>query len=221
MAIFTNEYPPNVYGGAGVHVEYLSRALARKIAVEVRSFGEQRVNEGNLTVSRDMITGNAAAVGGGIATSTGSLTVTSSTISGNSAGNGGGIAAGGIGITGPVGPVTITGSTISGNSGYSGGGGLFDFGGPVTIAGDEAAGVDAVEGTLPRRPGDRLAASYVNFYLGNSRIVHPLLDPTRDEEAAAILAATFPEHEIVGVPAREILLGGGNIHCITQQVPAV
>ena len=80
-------------------------------------------------------------------------------------------------------------------------------------------GVDAGEGTQPRRAGDRLAASYVNFYLGNSRIVYPLLDPRHDEEAAAILRRVFPEREVVGVPAREILLGGGNIHCITQQVP--
>ena len=48
--LFTNEYPPNVYGGAGVHVEYLSRALAKRIAVEVRCFGEQRSDEPNLTV---------------------------------------------------------------------------------------------------------------------------------------------------------------------------
>jgi agmatine deiminase len=92
--------------------------------------------------------------------------------------------------------------------------------GPVTIAEDEAAGVDAVQGTLPRRPGDRLAASYVNFYLGNSRIVMPLLDERFDEEAAEVLRGVFPDREVVGMPAREILLGGGNIHCITQQVPA-
>ncbi len=92
--------------------------------------------------------------------------------------------------------------------------------GPVTIAADEAAGVDAVEGTLPRRPGDRLAASYVNFYVANSRVVMPLLDERHDEEAAEILRAQFPGREVVGVPAREILLGGGNVHCITQQVPA-
>jgi alpha-maltose-1-phosphate synthase len=48
--LFTNEYPPNVYGGAGVHVEYLSRALARRIAVEVRCFGDQRIDGANLTV---------------------------------------------------------------------------------------------------------------------------------------------------------------------------
>ncbi|HEX3736683.1 MAG TPA: agmatine deiminase [Solirubrobacterales bacterium] len=92
--------------------------------------------------------------------------------------------------------------------------------GPLTISAAEAAGVETAAGTLPRRAGDRMAASYVNFYLGNSRVVHPLLDPDRDAEAGAILAATFPEREVVGVPAREILLGGGNIHCITQQVPA-
>jgi agmatine deiminase len=93
--------------------------------------------------------------------------------------------------------------------------------GPLQISAEEAQGVDAAEGTVPRRAGDRMAASYVNFYLGNSRIVYPLLDPGHDEEAAAILRRVFPEREAVGVAAREILLGGGNIHCITQQVPAV
>jgi starch synthase len=46
----TNEYPPNVYGGAGVHVDYLSRELAKLIEVEVRCFGDQRSAQGNLTV---------------------------------------------------------------------------------------------------------------------------------------------------------------------------
>jgi agmatine deiminase len=92
--------------------------------------------------------------------------------------------------------------------------------GPLQISAEEAAGVDAAEGTAPRSAGDRLAASYLNFYLGNERVVYPLLDPRHDEEAAAILRRTFPEREVVGVPAREILLGGGNVHCITQQVPA-
>jgi alpha-maltose-1-phosphate synthase len=54
IALFTNEYPPNVYGGAGVHVEYLSRELARlgggSHAVDVFSFGEQREEHGNLRV---------------------------------------------------------------------------------------------------------------------------------------------------------------------------
>jgi agmatine deiminase len=92
--------------------------------------------------------------------------------------------------------------------------------GPIVITEDEARGVDATPGTLPRRAGDRMAASYANFYLANSRIVFPLLDERYDDQAAEILGAAFPDREIVGVPAREIILGGGNIHCITQQVPA-
>ena len=48
--LLTNEYPPSVYGGAGVHVEFLSRELAQLIDVEVRCFGSQRVQDGRLTV---------------------------------------------------------------------------------------------------------------------------------------------------------------------------
>lgn len=47
VAIFTNEYPPHIYGGAGVHVEYLSRALARELPVDVRCFGDQDAPKGN------------------------------------------------------------------------------------------------------------------------------------------------------------------------------
>ncbi len=93
--------------------------------------------------------------------------------------------------------------------------------GPLTISAEEAKGVDPVLGTQPRRPGDRLAGSYVNFYLATKRIVYPLLDERYDDQAGEILHSCFPDRELVGVQAREILLGGGNIHCITQQVPAV
>ncbi len=92
--------------------------------------------------------------------------------------------------------------------------------GPVAITPEEAAGVRSVPGTLPRGAGDRMAASYVNFHLGTGRIVFPLLDEGLDGSAAEILRGCFPDRDVVGVPAREILLGGGNIHCITQQVPA-
>ena len=50
VALFTNEYPPNVYGGAGVHVEYLSQELAKLVPVEVRCFGDQDVQDPNLRV---------------------------------------------------------------------------------------------------------------------------------------------------------------------------
>ncbi|MEY3481086.1 MAG: glycogen synthase [Verrucomicrobiota bacterium] len=48
--LLTNEYPPHVYGGAGVHIEYLSRELARLMPVEVRCFGKQSLRGGDLTV---------------------------------------------------------------------------------------------------------------------------------------------------------------------------
>ncbi len=50
VALFTNEYPPHVYGGAGVHVEYLSRELATLVPVEVRCFGDQDIDQPNLRV---------------------------------------------------------------------------------------------------------------------------------------------------------------------------
>jgi alpha-maltose-1-phosphate synthase len=50
VGLFTREFPPHVYGGAGVHVEYLSRELARKVSVEVHCWGRQFSDEGNLHV---------------------------------------------------------------------------------------------------------------------------------------------------------------------------
>jgi agmatine deiminase len=92
--------------------------------------------------------------------------------------------------------------------------------GPLFRTKQEAQDVDAAEGAAPREAGERLAASYVNFYIGNSTVVMPLVDPKTDKAAAKIVKRLFPERRVIGVQAREILLGGGNIHCITQQVPA-
>jgi starch synthase len=50
VLFLTNEYPPHIYGGAGVHVGFLSHELAKSMPVEVRCFGDQRVEEGNLKV---------------------------------------------------------------------------------------------------------------------------------------------------------------------------
>jgi agmatine deiminase len=93
--------------------------------------------------------------------------------------------------------------------------------GPMVVSEEEAKGVDAVAGSRPRRAGDRLAASYVNFYPGTTRIVFPRLDDRFDDQAEQVLRSCFPDRAVVGIPAREVLLGGGNIHCITQQVPAL
>ncbi len=91
--------------------------------------------------------------------------------------------------------------------------------GPLRVSAAEARGVLSKQGTQPRVAGMRLAASYVNFYIANGGIVMPLLDPEHDRAAASRLKRAFPGRRVIGVPAREILLGGGNIHCITQQVP--
>ena len=90
---------------------------------------------------------------------------------------------------------------------------------PVTIRADEANHVDSVEETYPRREGDRLPASYVNYYNCNGAIILPVFDDPHDQEAIDTLQACFPDRVIEPIYAREILLGGGNIHCITQQVP--
>jgi agmatine deiminase len=92
--------------------------------------------------------------------------------------------------------------------------------GPLYMSDDEARGLVPSDSMKPRRAGDRLAASYVNFYFANGAIIMPLLDPRTDEQAAAVLRKACPGRQIVGVPAREILLGGGGIHCITQQIPS-
>lgn len=91
---------------------------------------------------------------------------------------------------------------------------------PILITKEESLGVDAVDGTLPRNEGDRMAASYVNYYTVNNAIILPVFGDANDEKAIELLSKLYPNRTIETVYAREILLGGGNVHCITQQVPA-
>ena len=92
--------------------------------------------------------------------------------------------------------------------------------GPLKMTAREAKGVRRAPGSQPRRAGDRLAASYTNFYIGNKVVVMPLLDVRYDDLVAQQLASLFPRRRVIGVQAREIVLGGGGIHCITQQIPS-
>jgi agmatine deiminase len=91
--------------------------------------------------------------------------------------------------------------------------------GPIFITEEEAGGVDQVTGVQPRVAGERLAGSYVNSYIANHIIVLPVFDDPHDELAIKTYEQLFPDRRIVTVPGREILLGGGNVHCITQQQP--
>ena len=90
---------------------------------------------------------------------------------------------------------------------------------PVTVTEEECRGLDACGDEPARTPGERLAASYVNFYIANKSIVMPGFKDPADGEAKRILQGLFPDREVVQIYARDILIGGGNIHCITQQIP--
>ncbi len=69
---------------------------------------------------------------------------------------------------------------------------------------------------------ERLSLSYLNFYLPNGGVVIPSFeDPERDQAAFETLSRVFPERKVVQIPALDIVRGGGGIHCITQQQPAV
>jgi agmatine deiminase len=89
----------------------------------------------------------------------------------------------------------------------------------VFISEEEAWGVDAVAGTIPRRAGDRMPATYVNYYACNGGVVMPVFDDPADEDARQILQRLYRDRRVVTVPGREIVLAGGNVHCITQQQP--
>lgn len=89
---------------------------------------------------------------------------------------------------------------------------------PVLV-GEECDGLIAFDGEPTRVEGERLAGSYVNFYIANGAIVMPGFNDPADEKAKAILEELFPTREVIQIDARDILIGGGNIHCITQQIP--
>jgi agmatine deiminase len=90
---------------------------------------------------------------------------------------------------------------------------------PVLMSQEEASGVKVVVGTKPRMAGERMAASYINFYLCNGGAAVPIFNDPHDQLTLEKLQQLMPERKVVGLSAREILLGGGNIHCITQQHP--
>lgn len=90
---------------------------------------------------------------------------------------------------------------------------------PILITAKECDGLDNMDFDPTRVPGERLAGSYINFYIANGAIVMPKFNDANDDVAKEILAGVFPEREIIQIYARDILIGGGNIHCITQQIP--
>lgn len=90
---------------------------------------------------------------------------------------------------------------------------------PVCITVEELGGFEFEDGEDMREAGERLAASYVNFYISNSAVILPQFGDENDAAACGIMQELFPERKIIPVYARDIIVGGGNIHCITQQIP--
>lgn len=90
---------------------------------------------------------------------------------------------------------------------------------PVCIKPEELSGYIFEPGEDIREAGERLAASYVNFYISNGGVIVPQFGDEHDKKALKLLGECFPERKIYPIYARDIIVGGGNIHCITQQIP--
>lgn len=91
---------------------------------------------------------------------------------------------------------------------------------PVCVGEEDLKGYEFEPGEDVREAGERLAASYVNFYISNGGVIVPQFGDENDKRAVEILSGLFGDRKVYPIAAREILLGGGNIHCITQQIPA-
>jgi len=74
-------------------------------------------------------------------------------------------------------------------------------------------------GVVTDPDGELMAASYVNFYVANTTVTVPVYGTPNDAPALKRIEALFPGRRVCDVPARELLLGGGAFHCISQQQP--
>lgn len=93
---------------------------------------------------------------------------------------------------------------------------------PVTVTAEDMDGYEFEDGEDIREVGEQLAASYVNFYFTNNSVLLPQFgggNAESDERAVRLMSQWLPERRIVPIDARRIIRGGGNIHCITQQIP--
>jgi agmatine deiminase len=68
--------------------------------------------------------------------------------------------------------------------------------------------------------GDRLPASYANFYIGNAAVLVPTFNDPKDRVALGILGELFRDRPVIGIHAVDLVLGFGSLHCLTQQQPA-
>ena len=91
---------------------------------------------------------------------------------------------------------------------------------PIYMSKKESKGIKSgTHDAKVRSEGDRLAASYINFYQGEKFVILPGFGVPEDKLAKKQLQELYPEKEIIQFNTKEILLGGGNVHCITMQIP--
>jgi agmatine deiminase len=84
--------------------------------------------------------------------------------------------------------------------------------------------IDIITLPMPKkimREGQRLPASYANFYIANTCVLVPTFADLADEIALSILQKLFPDRRVIGIDCRELIWGLGTFHCLTQQQPAV
>lgn len=95
---------------------------------------------------------------------------------------------------------------------------------PVTVSEKDLDNLVFEEGEDQRKAGERLAASYVNYYYTNGSILLPQFggdNTVSDRRAVELMRKHAGSRKVIPVYARDILTGGGNIHCITQQIPKI
>ncbi len=69
--------------------------------------------------------------------------------------------------------------------------------------------------------GKKAPVSYVNFYIANKAVLVPTFGDPNDQKALDIIQKCFPTRKVIGIDSRDLIYGGGTIHCITQQQPAI
>ena len=69
--------------------------------------------------------------------------------------------------------------------------------------------------------GKQAPVSYTNFYIGNKTVLVSIFNDENDEQAISIIKSCFPDRKIVGIDCRDLIYGGGALHCITQQEPGI
>ncbi|MFA6675905.1 MAG: agmatine deiminase family protein, partial [Bacilli bacterium] len=91
---------------------------------------------------------------------------------------------------------------------------------PIYLSRKEARSIAASRyGAKRRQEGDNLLATYINFYQSSRFVIIPGFGVREDQIALEQFKTIFPKKEVIQIFSRAILVGGGNIHCITMQIP--